>query len=212
MKHISEYSLDSDSRPWLILGKGPSYDKLWRTEGPVRDDGYEIRWRIRREYRVIGLNQAGFQFGAEVVHCIDYEVLTSWRDVLSPAAILWMPYEPHFRERGGHGSIRVFMQHDPFLLYTEVLGEVYTYDLFGSSEKGWPGKTEIYAYCSTFEATLHILSLLGAKEVFTCGIDGGTERHPLFKHDYRREHKSYDYQKPRIEELKETLGIKVVAL
>jgi len=173
------------------------------------------------EYQVVALNQAIAAMDGccrAIEHAIDYEAWVGlWGMDMPRIRDVWMPFEPQWRERSGSGNLRAFRSHDRWLEWFDRGGRLYTYDLFGSTDKlpdapDGGNKPEIYSYSSTFEATLHILNLLGVKKVFTLGIDGGTERHPLFQNDYRREHVSYDKHKDQTDTLIKRLGMEVVKL
>src|SRR5918997_1274861 len=71
-----------DARPWLILGKGPSFSR--RHEFPLED------------YHLLGLNNVVREQPVDVAHVIDVDVIPDIADrLLDDCRYLLMPRRPH---------------------------------------------------------------------------------------------------------------------
>jgi len=80
------------SRPWLILGKGPSFSK--RSEFDVR------------QYYTLSLNHAVREQAVTVAHMIDYDVVDACGEsLLTNAEYLVLPWIPHINNRPGRQNL-----------------------------------------------------------------------------------------------------------
>ena len=148
IKSISNYPIKKD-KPWLILGKGPTFSKVWKL---IRD----------KNYYTIALNHVGSVFDADICHVIDIAGLPE------KANNLFIPLHPHVDFAPIKRSILESNTLDKF-------ENTYTYNL--STYKGQTNKFYplIRARYFSAEAVFNILSMLRITTINSLGIDGGTE-------------------------------------
>ncbi len=152
--------------PWLIVGKGPSFD-----EDKARDfDGY-----------VMGINEVMNVMRCDACILNDYPVLSKLcAELLRPPFAYIVPSHSHDWAAKEGTSIDAMLRIAKTL---SLIGDrLFTFDLNTSmhrsfDEAKWP---LIHAHNSTYESALWLLGYAGVKEVFTLGIDGTQAYHPTF--------------------------------
>ena len=93
-------------KPWLILGKGPSFSK--RTQFDLD------------QYHRISLNHAVRELPVRVAHMIDLDVVNDCGDViLRNAEFLVLPWMPHVRNRLGLHNFGELAQAHPVLRHLD---------------------------------------------------------------------------------------------
>lgn len=171
MRRFETWSLpDVNDKPWLLVGKGPSADKL--AQGlPVHG------------LHIFTLNDAiSLVERARIAHLIDVEVWDRCGyDIEARADYLLVPDRLHVACKASALPVGVF-----------VTGRCRWYDAQGCvvTYKKWPqtidvpGRPPRAVACRYFsaEAALSILGELGVKRVYTIGIDGGTGYAQAFSH------------------------------
>lgn len=157
-------------RPWLILGKGPSSDRL----GEVS----------LANFNVVTLNDAvRLVRHCDIAHAIDIEVpLRAGRDMAEKARWVLMPERPHVGCREGPPIAEYLTGRRPckHLEDMEKAGQLVAYRKWSGEISQAPTDAVAVRYFSA-EAALSILGLLGARHVVTVGVDGGTTYGKAFK-------------------------------
>lgn len=150
-----------ETKPWLVLGKGPSFSKL--SDYP------------RQDFNLLSLNHCGRELPVDIAHVIDIEVIESCGPaLLTNARYLLMPFQPHHKFRPGGKTLTDYLGENSILAEFEKTDRLLWYDLASaSSAAGSFAPVPIRFFSS--EAVLAILARLGVKVVRSLGIDGGGE-------------------------------------
>jgi lipopolysaccharide biosynthesis glycosyltransferase len=145
-------------KPWLILGKGPTFSHL--SETPVA------------EYNTISLNHAVRETKVDLAHVIDIDVVEDLGDVLlSNCRYVLIPRHPHVSSSPcSHLSIEDWIKAIPVLRALQEKNRLVVYDLALGKEDA---EHDIPVVYFSSEAALGILGKLGAKTVRSLGVDGG---------------------------------------
>ena len=150
-----------DPKPWLMLGKGPSFSR--RGEFPLGD------------YNLLGLNDVVAEQKVDVAHIIDIDVVAKCADALrSNCRYLVIARRPHVDFKPTERLLEDYFTDHPVLRGAR------------QARAGWSGTTPptsppvgnsqtIGVTFFSSEAALNILGELGVKQVRTLGIDGGTQ-------------------------------------
>jgi hypothetical protein len=152
-------SFDVNERPWLILGKGPSYQHV----GDIRlDDFYTCSLNhVVREHRV------------DLAHIIDIDVVSDCAEAIDRnAACLALPFFPHVNHRPTAKNILQFADEMPLLRKLENEGRLVWYNL-STSQKQVGKSPVIAAKFFSAESAVNILAECGAKTIRSLGVDGG---------------------------------------
>lgn len=156
---------------WLLLGKGPSLEKLGA---------------LGSGFRTFGLNHVMRSHPLTVAHAIDLEVIEQCGPaILSNAGVLAMPWVPHVRYRPLSLSRAVSFRaslHDldwhageNYILRTLAReGRLLWYNLCTAPR--WrvrPGSPIVPVTSFSANAALNLLAMAGVRRVRSLGIDGG---------------------------------------
>jgi hypothetical protein len=161
------YRSQPAQQPWLILGKGPSFEKR-------RD--YDLG-----EFRTMALNHVVRELAVDVAHAIDVEVITACADALERnCRVLAMPWIPHVGNALGQRTLEDWVREIPVLQRLAAAGRLTWYDLSTSRQRHGKGPVVQARYFSA-EAALSLLALAGAATVRSLGVDGGTGYSASFK-------------------------------
>jgi len=158
--NISEWSgtFNPGKKPWLILGKGPTFQK--------------IRELDISSYDVCSLNHVVRELPVTLAHIIDLDVVTDCADALDRnARFLAMPYRPHVKNKPSEKTLHEFVKEHPLLEKLEKQGRLIWYNL--SSSPPHADLPVIKAKFFSAEAALNLLVACGVKVVRSLGIDGG---------------------------------------
>lgn len=161
----------SPDRPWLVLGKGPSFGK--------RHDVDLSR------FMTLGLNHVCREQRVHVAHAIDLDVVDDCADVIDAQCdVLVMPWVPHTKNEGAIPLLQhptklssrhlgQLSEEHPVLKRLNAEGRLLYYNL--STNPSPHGGTPVIGvrYFSA-EAALNLLATAGARHVRSLGIDGGT--------------------------------------
>jgi hypothetical protein len=149
-----------DGKPWLLLGKGPSFSQ--RGEFSLDD------------YNLIGLNDVVAEQKVDLAHVIDVDVVEKCADALRDnARFLLIPRRPHTDFRPGERRLEDYFADIPVLRELDEQGRLIWYNAGSSAPIG--DSPEIGVRFFSSEAAMNILGEMGVKKVRTLGIDGGTE-------------------------------------
>lgn len=164
--------LGQDGRPWLVLGKGPSFSLY-------RDD-------LSDEFNVFALNHAMRAKKALVGHAVDIEVFDQLNEGdLDQVRYLCVPWVPHVRKQRLLSAGKAFFGpgernlldccHDqPILKKYLQAGRLLSYNLqTAPSARMNPELPTVKAGSFSASVALELLAQFGASEVRTLGIDGG---------------------------------------
>ncbi|HZN54367.1 MAG TPA: glycosyltransferase [Candidatus Polarisedimenticolaceae bacterium] len=146
-------------RPWLILGKGPSFSER---------DRYDLSG-----YRTLALNHVVREGRVDVAHAIDLDVIeTAGEAIERQASVLVMPWIPHVKNRAGTRDLASLAAELPALVRLDAAGRLLWYDLSTTrSHRG--GRPVVQARYFSAEAALSLLALAGVRHVRSLGVDGG---------------------------------------
>jgi len=153
-------------RPWLILGKGPSFA--------------DRRHFDLSKFNLLSLNHVVREQRVDVAHFIDLDALTKCADVLPRQADwLMLPRCPHINFLPSERSVADLLNDVPVLRDFAERGRLvwYYHDFVSRPDlKGcYPPDAYPIVRVDAFsaEAVVNVLAALGVKTVRTLGIDGG---------------------------------------
>lgn len=160
-------SFDINAKPWLILGKGPSYER-------VKDIDLG-------GFYTCSLNHVVRQQWVDLAHIIDIDVVEACKDVLERnAQALVLPYFPHVNHDPTKRSIEDFVAEMPVLQSMSRQGRLIWYNL--SSARRLAGDSPVItANFFSAEAAVGILAACGARTIRSLGVDGGSRYAPSYK-------------------------------
>lgn len=172
-----------DPRPWLILGKGPSFDR--HVEFP----------NIDRDFHTITLNHASRNRNAEVGHMIDANVLDEVDGWADRVKFILMPWQPHVNFGPTAKTLDQFAAEHPVLRDFEAQGRLLWYNLSTGKRPRLGSPTVLVNFFSA-EAVVRLLAMAGVKKIRTLGVDGGKTYAQAFKdiQPFRGGHTTFDYQ------------------
>jgi len=148
-----------DQRPWLVLGKGPTFNR--RDEFPVDD------------FNLLGLNNVVAEMRVDVAHIIDIDVVLACAAALSDnCGYLLMPRRPHVRFLPGDRLLDEFVNEIPALRKLDRDGRLVWYNARTSAPVGSSPVVRVRSFSS--EAAIDILGKMGVRKVRSLGVDGGT--------------------------------------
>jgi hypothetical protein len=152
--------LRADQKPWLILGKGPSYEK--RSQFDLDS------------FRTLSLNHVVRDGPVFLAHMVDIDVVRDCSDrLLQNAAWLVLPWVPHVENSAAAGKTLVeWLEEIPVLKEMDAQGRLLHYHL-GTSKKRIDSSPVVPVKYFSAEAALNILAMSGVKTVRTLGVDGG---------------------------------------
>jgi hypothetical protein len=160
-------SLDLNARPWLMLGKGPSFQR-------IREVDHE-------RYFLCSLNHVVREMPVKVAHIIDLDVVAACADVLERnAEFLIMPWHPHVRCDASARSLAEFASEVPVLQRLADQGRLVWYNASTAPEHR-DGSPVIQVKFFSAEAALGILATCGARVVRSLGVDGGNNYAEAFR-------------------------------
>lgn len=149
-------------RPWLLVGKGPSFDR--RAEAPESVVGW----------KVFGLNHVCLKTAVDVAHFTDFDAFQDCADRLQKqACLVCLPWFPHVGNRPGPKCLDELVQNDPALHRLNEAGRLVSYNSTLAKHRARSLPLVHVRYFSAV-AGLSILAAAGAKLVRTVGVDGGT--------------------------------------
>lgn len=153
-------------KPWLMLGKGPTFSKL-----------NELNLT---EYNLLSLNHVVRELKVNVAHIIDIDVVESCTNELRyNCDWLIMPRRPHVSSRPSEIlTLEDWKNSIPILRELDEAGKLVCYDLMLGQPATDPFEVEVCYFSS--EAGLGILAKLGAKTIRSLGVDGGRKYSKTF--------------------------------
>lgn len=183
-------------RTWLILGKGPSFEKA--KNDPALDS----------KYATVGLNHVCRELPVLIAHMIDANVLDEVDRWEERAGFILMPWQPHVGFRATVKTLADFASEHPVLKKFEAEDRLLWYNAWtGDSPR--EGSPRVLVQWFSAEAVVRMLAMAGVKKIRTAGIDGGASYSPSFKDiaPFRGGHSTFDHQKKPIEKTVAEFGI-----
>jgi hypothetical protein len=181
-------------RPWLILGKGPTFAR--RTEFPLGD------------YNLLGLNDVAGEMKVDVAHVIDMDVVEKLgEELLDNCNFLLMPRRPHVKFGPTKDLLEDFFDRVPVLRELDSRGRLVWYNARTSGPVGDSPVIDVRYFSS--EAALDILGEMGVTKVRSLGVDGGDRYSDEFSDLERLGNglPSFDAQFRELEKIVERRGI-----
>ena len=146
-------------RPWLMLGKGPSFAKL--------------RGVDTSRFRLLALNHVVRERPVDIAHAIDLDVVQDCADAIDAhAGVLWMPAHPHVDCKPSAKPLWEWMGEIPLLQKLAREGRLAWYNA-STWKQPEPGSPLIEVRFFSAEAALAALAAAGARVVRSLGVDGG---------------------------------------
>ena len=153
-------------KPWLVLGKGPSFSRHTETD--------------LSPYNLLALNHVVREFQVDLAHMIDVDVVEACAAHL-PQNCRWlvMPRRPHVGFKPGPMLLEDFVRQIPVLRELDAQGRLIWYNL--SSGRAVGDSPVIPVKFFSIEAALNLLARAGVRTVRSLGIDGGRGYSSAFK-------------------------------
>jgi hypothetical protein len=199
VRDITEWAttFDAAGKPWLILGKGPTFQKVAEVDLTA--------------YHVCSLNHVVREFPVTLAHIIDIDVVGDCAaEIDRNAQFLAMPYRPHMKNFPSDKTLPELIAEYPVLEKLDREGRLLWYNLSSSAPQ--PGFPVIKAKFFSAEAALNLLVASGARTVRSLGVDGGARYSGQFDDLATRTllangHQNFDKQFPGICETLRSTGV-----
>lgn len=165
-------------KPWLILGKGPSYAGI---------NQYDLS-----EFFTVSLNHVIKLQKVTVAHAIDFDVVESCaQEIDANAQYLVLPWYPHFANRPTDKSLADIVAENAFIRKLDKEGRLLWYHKVSRSievsdgdfrlKENFNHYPEVPVLYFSAEAVVNLLGIAGAKKIRSLGVDGGTTYSKDFK-------------------------------
>lgn len=148
-------------KPWLILGKGPSFELC---------KNYDLE-----NYTTMALNHVVRECPVEIAHIIDIEVLEACEnEIAQNARFVLMPWHPHQNFKRMQSNLSELVQSSALLQKLANENRLLYYSL--RKKKDSPDNYAPVAVLeNSAEAALNNLVAAGYKTIYSLGIDGGQD-------------------------------------
>jgi hypothetical protein len=157
----------SSEKPWLVLGKGPSYQKI--TDHDLTG------------FYLVSLNHVVEKVRVTAAHVIDLDVVLACQESIDRnAEVLVMPWVPHVDNKPGTQNLSDLIGSNSFFAHMSEQGRLLYYHHLPKRKFGDDPLVEV-AYFSS-EAAIDLLAKAGVKSIKTLGIDGGNSYSDSFSH------------------------------
>jgi len=145
-------------RPWLILGKGPTFD---------RRDRFDLT-----QFNTLALNHVVGLVPVDVAHVVDIGVVADCADqLLDNCRWLVMPRHPNVANVRHPRLLEDYFDELPVLRELDRQGRLVWYNLLGSRPEGSSPVIPVRYFSA--EAAIAILARMGARTIRSLGVDGG---------------------------------------
>lgn len=146
-------------KPWLIIGKGPSYRKL-------NDE-------LSRNYNTVSLNHVVRNNVVDFSHIIDIDVVAECgSEIYKNASYLVMPFYPHVNNKATGRTLYEFFEDYPCLKKMSDEKRLLWYNSSSSKLRRDEYQVIPVRYFSA-DAVVALLAYSGVKNMRTIGVDGG---------------------------------------
>jgi len=147
------------NKPWLILGKGPSFSKR---------NQFDLT-----AYSTLSLNHAVRELPVTVAHMIDYNVVDGCGEaLLANARYVLLPWVPHIDNVPGSETLAELARRHQILRRLDEQGRLLYYNLSTARKRNREGPVVRVRYFSA-DAAVNLLATAGVRKVRSLGIDGG---------------------------------------
>lgn len=152
---------DISAKPWLILGKGPTFGKF--------------RPEMGQSYSILALNHVARSVKCDAALMMDMDVFEACGDeILTNAHFVLMPWRPHVNFRPSAKTLEDFVRENPRLAQLDREGRLVVFNAQTARDfEPLAGEPLTPIKFFSAEAALNILAAAGAKQVRTLGVDGG---------------------------------------
>lgn len=173
MQNFFNWLTNKLDKPWLIIGKGPSFNK---------------RQHINlNDYYTLGLNHVATVQHVIVNMVLDYDVIEeSGINILNCDYLLmpWIPQNWHKLPPYHHkayNDLQWFTQNDEIIGEANKRNKLLWFNLNRAKVKKENGGPIVQATHFSGDVAVHALSIGGVKTIKTIGLDGGRSYAPEFK-------------------------------
>lgn len=157
---IARHGEDLRSKPWMMLGKGPTFAE--RDRHPLHD------------FHLLTLNHAVRDVHANIAHIVDIDVVHDCEEVLVERCdYLVMPRYPNVQGRAGFAALEDYFPASPALRTLDAEGRLVWYNI-ATAHTTVESSPVIPARYFGSEPALALLGEIGCTTVRSLGIDGGT--------------------------------------
>jgi hypothetical protein len=188
-----------DSRPWLVLGKGPTFERIGELN--------------LEKYRILCLNDTVREVRCDLAHAIDLEVALRCADKIDEnAKMLVMPWQPHQSCNVGKDTLPDLVEKHAILEKLWKANRLLCYDHCYAKKRSSSGLV-IRVHAFSAEAAIDLLGHGGAREIVMLGVDGGKDYAKSFSDLTPLENRqpSFDKQWKGIAEAADRHGIKLIS-
>ena len=154
--------------PWLIIGKGPTFEK--------------IKSIHLEEYQTIALNHTVTEVQCDIFHLIDLDVLEGIEtEIANHANYILLPYFPHVDNLSGTQSLNDLVVSHPFLSKMDAEGRLLWYNS-SLAHRHHPDYPIVPVCFFSADAVVSLLATHGVKTIWSAGIDGGNAYNSHFSY------------------------------
>lgn len=160
MKEVTAWwsEINGSGRRWLMYGKGPTFEQR---------HSFDLT-----PFSTLAINHTIRDTKSVVSAIIDIDVVEACADAIDENAdYLLIPRFPHVNCHRGAYPLESWFCKIPLLEKLDRQGRLVWYNL--SVRRKVPGSPVVPPGKFSAEVITHLLALLGAREVRTCGVDGG---------------------------------------
>jgi len=146
-------------RPWLILGKGPSFGGR---------SAYDLT-----AFETLSLNHAVREQPVTAAHIIDVDVVDDCAEALfHNARVVVLPWIPHVKNRPGRHSLGELAESHPVLHRLRRQGRLLWYNHSRARQRNGDSPVVRVKFFSAV-AAVNLLAEAGVRKIRSLGIDGG---------------------------------------
>ena len=152
---------DALSKPWLIVGKGPSYRKLANVN--------------LAEHNVLALNHVSRDLGCDIALMMDLEVAEALGEALANnARFVFVPWHPHKSNAPSARTAMEYLADYPILRRLESEERLFVFNAQTARNfDPLPGERVTDIKFFSAEAALNVLADNSVRKIRTLGVDGG---------------------------------------
>jgi hypothetical protein len=157
-----------EKRPWLILGKGPTFRKF--------------RPQHAQTYGILALNHVAREVKSDAALMMDLDVFQTCADrIMANADFILMPWRPHIDFRPTEKTLLDLLEEEPLLRSLDEQNRLVVFNAQTASDfEQFPGEPVTPIKFFSAEAALNLLVSKGASNIRTLGVDGGAAYSPSF--------------------------------
>jgi hypothetical protein len=153
-------NIQGGQRPWLVLGKGPSFAKR---------DRFDLN-----AYSLLSLNHAVREQPVDLAHAVDLDVIRDCPQAFDEnARFVVLPWVPHVKNRPGKKTLEQLLDDVPLLRKLDNENRLLCYNLGTEKNRRYENSPVIRVRYFSAEAAIRLLAMAGVPVIRTLGIDGG---------------------------------------